>query len=89
MPSPIISMHKVRSVICSLKTGEASGTDGPEFADELAAVLCRLFRLILESGTYPSFWMNAFLQPVPEKDDWSYPSNYRPIALTSTILDFT
>ena len=78
-------------VLRSLKTDKASGPDGipprflKEFADELAPVLCRLFRLILISCTYPSSWKHALVQPVPKKGDRSNPSNYRPIALTSAI----
>ena len=75
----------------SLKTDKASGPDGvpprflKEFAEELAPVLCRLFRLILISCTYPSSWKHALVQPVPKKGDRSNPSNYRPIALTSAV----
>ena len=88
--SIIISARKVRRVLRSLKTDKASGPDGipprflKEFADELAPVLCRLFRLILISCTYPS-WKHALVQPVLKKGDRSNPSNYRPIALTSAV----
>ena len=91
IPSIIISARKVRRVLRSLKTDKASGPDGipprflKEFADELAPVLCRLFRLILISCTYPSSWKHALIQPVPKKGDRSNPSNYRPIALTSAV----
>ena len=91
IPSIIISACKVRRVLRSLKTDKASGPDGipprflKEFADELAPVLCRLFRLILISCTYPSSWKHALVQPVPKKGDRSNPSNYRPIALTSAV----
>ena len=75
----------------SLKTDKASGHDGipprflKKFADELAPVLCRLYRLILIFCTYPSSWKYALVQPVPKKGDRSNPSNYRPIALTSAV----
>ena len=88
--SIIISAHKVCRVFCSLKTDKASGPDGipprflKEFAEELAPVLCHLFRLILISCTYPS-WKHALVQPVPKKGDHSNPSNYRPIALTAVV----
>ena len=91
IPSIIISARKVRRVFRSLKTKKASGPDGipprflKEFADELATVLCRLFHLIFISCTYPSSWKHALVQPVPKKGDRSNPSNYRPIALTSTV----
>ena len=90
IPSIIISAHKVCRVLRSLKTGKASGPDGipprflKEFA-ELASVLCRLFRLILISCTYPSSWKHAIVQPVLKKGDCSNPSNYRPIALASAV----
>ena len=91
MSSPIISVRKVRRVLKSLKTDKAYGPDGippwflKEFADELAPVFCRLFRLILSTGVYPTSWKHTLVQPVPKKGDQSNPSNYRPIALTSTI----
>ena len=91
MPPPIISERRVRRALCSLKTNKAYGPDGipprilREFASELAPVLCRLFRLILKTGTYPSSWKHTLVQPVPKKGDRSNPSNYRPIALTSAI----
>ena len=56
-----------------------------EFAEKPAPVLCRLFRLILISCTYPSSWKYALVRPVPKKGDRSNPSNYRPIALTSAV----
>ena len=89
--SIIISARKVRRVLRSLKTDKASGPDGipprflKEFADELTPVLCRLFRLILISCTYPSFWKHALVQPVPKKSDHFNPSNYHPIAITSAV----
>ena len=89
--SIIISTCKVRRVLCSLKTDKASSPDGnppgflKEFADELAPVLCCLFRLIFISCTFPSSWKHALVQPVPKKGDRSDPSNYRPIALTSAV----
>ena len=75
----------------SLKTDKASGPDDvpprflKEFAEELSPVLCRLFRLILISCTYPSSWKHALVQPVPKKGDRSNPSNYRPTALTWAV----
>ena len=60
IPSIINSARKARRVLRSLKTHKTSGPDGipprflKEFADELAPVLCRIFRLILISFTYPS-----------------------------------
>ena len=91
MSSPIFSVRRVRRALRSLKTNKAYGPDGipprilKEFAEELAPVLCRLFRLILKTSSYPSSWKHTLVQPVPKKGDRSDPSNYRPIALTSVI----
>ena len=91
MPLPIFSCRKVRRVLLTLKTRKAYGPDGipprvlKECAYELAPVLSRLFRLCLKTGIYPSSWKHVLVQPVPKKGDRSNPSNYRPIALTSTI----
>ena len=90
MPSIIISARKVCRVLHSLKTDKSSGPDGiplrflKELADELLPVLCRLFCLIPNSRTYPS-WKHALFKTVPKEGDCFNPSNYRPIALTSDI----
>ena len=61
----------ISSTTTTLKTGKALGPDDipsrflKEFTDELASVLCRLFRLIFISCTYPSSWKHALVQPVP------------------------
>ena len=91
MPLPIFSCRKVRRVLLNLETKKAFGPDGipprvlKECAHELSPMLSRLFRLILKTGIYPSSWKHVLVQPVPKKGDRSNPSNYRPIALTSTI----
>merc|ERR1712121_576363 len=91
MSPPIISERRFRGALSSLKTNKADVPHGSpprilkELANELAPVLCRLFRLILKTGTYPSSWKHTLVQPVPKKGDRSNPSNYGPIALSSAI----
>ena len=88
---PIFSSRKVYRVLSHLEVGKAHGPDGitprvlRECASELSPVLARLFRLCLKSQTFPSSWKHALVQPVPKKGDRSNPSNYRPIALTSSL----
>ena len=95
IPSIIISARKVCWVLRFLKTTKVSGSDGipprflKEFADELVPVLCRIFHLIRISCTYPSSWKHALVQPVPKNGDWSNPSNFHPIALTSAVANFS
>ena len=101
MPFIIISAHKVHRVLHSLKTDKVSSPNGipprflKEFPDEPAPLLCRLFRPILMSCTYPSSWKHALAQSDPKKGERSNLSNYRPIALTlaaakvfETLLNF-
>ena len=91
MPPLIISYLKVSRALLALEANNAYGPDGilarflKEFADELVPVLCRLFRLILTTSNYPSPWKHALAQPILKKSDRLNPSNYRLIALTSTI----
>ena len=93
-PSIIISARKVHWVLRSLKTDKASGPDGipprflKEFADELAPVLCSLFRLLI-SCTYPSFWKHALVQPVPKKGDRSIPPTIALLLSLRLLLRFS
>ena len=48
-------------------------------------MLARLFRFCLKTQTFPRTWKHALVQPILKKGDRSNPSNYRPIALTSTV----
>ena len=67
VPSIIISARKVHQVLCAFKTDKVSEPDGlaprflKKFADELAPVLCCLFRLIPISYTYPFSWKHALV----------------------------
>ena len=91
MPIIQITSKDVHAVLSGLDTKKAHGSDGvppvvlKNCASELTPCLGKLFRLCLSSNTFPSSWKFALIQPVPKKGDRSLPSNYRPIALTSTI----
>ena len=91
MPSINISYEDVVSALSELDTRKAYGPDGvppvvlKSCARELAPCLESLFCLCLSTGSYPSCWKRALIQPVPKKGDPSLPSNYRPIALTSVL----
>ena len=91
MTLPVISSRSVQKALLSLETSKAYGPDGipprvlKECAHQLAPVIARLFRLCLTTCTFPSSWKHALVQPIPKKGNRSDPSNYRPIALTSSI----
>ena len=52
---------------------------------ELAPILSKLFRICLQTSSFPATWKEANIHPIPKKGTTSDPSNYRPIAITSTI----
>ena len=91
MPIIKISSADVFSALSGLNSRKAYGPDGipplvlKNCASVLTPCLGKLFRLCLSSGTFPSCWKFALIQPVPKKGDRSQPSNYRPIALISCL----
>ncbi|WP_435362530.1 hypothetical protein, partial [Klebsiella pneumoniae] len=91
MPSIKILSKDVFSALFRLNTNKAYGPDGipPVVLKNCASVLTpclgKLFRLCLSSCIFPSCWKFALIQPVPKKGDRSQPSNYRPIALISSV----
>ena len=91
LPKIKISYRDVLSALTELNTRKAYGPDGippvvlKNCASELAPCLVKLFRLCLSTETYPSCWKSALIHPVPKKGDRSNPSNYRPIALISSL----
>ena len=91
LPSFFLSTGTVQRALALLDVGKAYGPDGVpplvlrQCSGCLAPVLTKLFRLILKTKTFPSCWKHAVVQPVFKKGDPSDPSNYRPIAITSTI----
>ena len=91
MPQFFISSKLVRKFLKALKVKKAHGPDGVpprvlrECADELAPTLAHLFRRCMSSRMFPASWKHALVHPIPKKGDRSNPSNYRPIALTSSI----
>ena len=78
-------------VLKRLKTNKSSGPDGippmvlKNCRSSLSTPLSRLYHLSYSSGSFPSAWKLANVQPVPKKGSRSDPSNYRPIAVTSIL----
>ena len=47
-------------------------------------VYVNLFNLILDSGAFPSSWLEGIIRPIyKKKRDTSNPENYRPITILS------
>ena len=78
--------------LCKINPNKAYGPDNihgilsHEGAVWLAEPLFDLFQLSLQSGTLPEEWKCANVTPVFKKGNTQFPSNYRPISLTSLVV---
>lgn len=87
-----ISEEQCRTVLKLVKTNKAAGPDGiaplvlKNCANELAPVLTSLFNLSLESCRVPNLWKHSIIVPVPKKPKPLVSNDFRPVALTSTIM---
>ena len=57
-----------------------------ETAVQLSVPLCTLFKKSLSSSCLPSSWKHAHVTPIHKKGNRSTADNYRPISLTSPII---
>ena len=77
----------VISVINKLNTKKAHGHDGISIAmlklctKEVAKPLCKIYKKCIDSGSFPSEWKLANVQPVHKKNSRQEKTNYRPISL--------
>ena len=87
----IFTTSSVENAIKKLKNKVSSGPDKlpPTFlkhcCSELSAPLAHLFTLGYEFNYLPPIWLSALITPLFKKGKHTDPSNYRPIALTSTL----
>ena len=81
------SHAQIVAIIKKLDSKKANGFDSITAAmlkvcpDEVAIPLFLIFKKCLESGSFPSTWKHANVQPVHKKNCRQDKSNYRPISL--------
>ncbi|TRZ10571.1 hypothetical protein HGM15179_016538 [Zosterops borbonicus] len=86
---PIIQEEAVRELPRCLDIHKSMGADGihprvmRELADELAKPLSIIYQQSWLTGEVPDDWKLANVTPIHKKGGKEYPSNYRPISLTS------
>ena len=86
-----ITEEDVMKAISKLKSGKSAGNDniiGEIFTSSpifFAPLLKVLFNYIYNSGTYPEYWIECLVIPVPKSGNLSDPNNYRPIVLVSIL----
>ncbi|MCH2389802.1 MAG: hypothetical protein MK234_03870 [Nitrospinales bacterium] len=82
-----IRTSDILSIIEKLNPKKAHGVDGVSIElikkckNEIALPLKIIFEKCLETGSYPSLWKKANIQPVHKKDSRQIATNYRPISL--------
>ena len=87
----VFSVEKVEEVLTDLKPNKAAGPDGvegkllKECAQEMAPILCRIFRKSMDEGEVPKGWKEAHIVPIHKKGNKAIMANFRPVALTSVI----
>ena len=78
---------QIAGIIQKLDSKKANGFDNISAAmlkvcpNEVARPLSLIFKKCLESGSFPSAWKHANVQPVHKKNSRQDKSNYRPISL--------
>lgn len=90
---PPVTEHEIEEVLCRLPTKRATGDDG--ILNEILKLaksillphLLLLFNSCLKLGYFPTLWQRATTAILRknEKDDYSEPGAYRPIALLSCL----
>ena len=89
--SIIIKTKEVKSILDNLDTNKSAGPDEipplviKRCSPELAPIIAKLFRSIIQTSSFPDTWKQANIHPVPKKGNKSDPNNYRPIAITSIL----
>ena len=87
LDSIILNSIEVESVLKSLASGKAFGSNGlnnrilKELSKELAQPLCNFFNFSLDKGVLPSSYKETNVCPIHKKDQISLVNNYRPISL--------
>lgn len=89
-----ITTEEVLKVAKSIKCKTSCGID--EITNNMLKVSClsyaeiyvKLFNLILETGIYPSIWTENLIKPLFKGGNFTDPSNYRGIALSSCFAKF-
>ena len=87
----VIKPCEIHKTISKLKNDKAVGLDSisnemiKAAEGSLAPCFLKLFNACLSSGPYPSLWSNGYITPLHKSNDFSDPSNYRGITITSAI----
>ena len=83
----------VQKKLTSLKIGKSPGNDQvyarvlKELAIPLSGPLAKIFNESLNTGIVPEDWKEANVTPLFKKGNRQKPENYRPVSLTSQVME--
>ncbi len=85
-----LSEDEVRRELRRVNVGKAAGPDGitglRSCADQLAGLFTSIFNESLATSVVPSSFKKSVIIPVPKNSKPSCLNDYRPVALTSTVM---
>ena len=86
-----ITPEMVEKKLSKLNVNKFCGPDGihplvpQKTSSEMCIPLAQLFRKSLDEGICPLEWKSANVTPIHKNGDWTEPSNYRSVSLTSQV----
>ena len=90
--SPEFEYQEVLKALNKCKPGKAAGPDSiptnflKQCSREIAEVMTPLFNMCLRAGKIPQIWKKSNVTPLPKCKQPKEMKDYRPIALTSTVM---
>ena len=92
--SPILTVEEgeMRRTLKAVNPRKAAGPDSfpgrvlKEYADQLAGVFTRIFKQSLSQSTVPPCMKSSTIVPLPKKTNVTSLNDYRPVALTSVVM---
>ena len=90
-----INPEMIAKKIKKIKDNKSPGVDGippkllKEIVERISTPLAKLLNLSLEEGIVHSEWKEANITPLFKKGSRNKPENYRPVSLTSIVLNYS
>jgi len=87
-----VTQEEVYRSFRAVKANKAPGPDGlkpsllKQCAEYIAPIFCYVFNRSLQERKVPAMWKDSIIVPVPKKDKPVTTNDYRPVALTSTVM---
>lgn len=86
-----VTASDINNVIKTMSTNKSPGTDLVRMSDikiiskKLCPILAKLVNLSVATGTFPNKLKEAIVRPIHKKGNFKDVSNYRPIAILSSV----